>query len=255
MNANLNIINVSPDNVEQYGLFCIKNKRNPGYKQKLKWFLKEYEHGLRIKILENQDGEQLGFIEYTDAEYAWRPVYAPGYLFMHCMYIYKKDNKGKGYGSILLEDVLKDARERGKYGIVCMTSKGPWIADDRLMIKQGFHKVDEYGRYELMVYSLKNGVGPKLKRWTEQLEAYEGWHLLYANQCPWHQKCATELRKEALLHDIDLQVSEISSHEAAQSAPSGFGVFALIKDNELLVDHYISKTRFKNILNKVVGVK
>jgi hypothetical protein len=36
----------------------------------------------------------------------------------------------------------------------------------------------------------------------------------------------------------------------AQRAPSGFGVFALVKDGKLLEDHYISETRFKTILKK-----
>jgi hypothetical protein len=47
-----------------------------------------------------------------------------------------------------------------------------------------------------------------------------------------------------------LQTTKIESAEKAQHAPSGFGVFALVKDGKLLEDHYISETRFKTILKK-----
>lgn len=34
--------------------------------------------------------------------------------------------------------------------------------------------------------------------WNKNLEAYtEGWHLVYANQCPWHIKSVQDLKAEA----------------------------------------------------------
>ena len=54
----------------------------------------------------------------------------------------------------------------------------------------------------------------------------------------------------AMDHGIDLNVSKISTVKQAKSAPSGFGVFNLLRDGRLLEDHYISHTRFRNILKK-----
>jgi hypothetical protein len=48
---------------------------------------------------------------------------------------------------------------------------------------------------------------------------------------------------------IVLNVLKFSNHIDAQNAPSGFGGFSLIKDGILIEDHYISGTRFRNILN------
>jgi hypothetical protein len=47
---------------------------------------------------------------------------------------------------------------------------------------------------------------------------------------------------------IDLKVKEILTAEEARQSPSGYGVFSLLHDGKLLADHYISATRFKNIL-------
>lgn len=245
------IISVTPQNVDTYGLFCVKSKKNPGYVNKRSWFLQEYPKGLRLKILQDEAGRQLGFIEYTAAEHAWRPVEAPNHLFIHCMFIYKNEDKGRGFASMLIQDCLEDARQQGKAGVAAMSSEGAWITNRRIFLKNGFRQADQRGRFELMHFPLMDGPAPRLKDWEARQGNYQGWHLLYASQCPWHQKCAEELQGCASARGIGLQVAEITEAAAAQSAPSGFGVFALLKDGQLLEDHYISKTRFKNILQSV----
>ena len=40
------------------------------------------------------------------------------------------------------------------------------------------------------------------------------------------------------------------AEKEAKNAPSGYGVFNLLHDGKLLEDHYLSATRFKNILKK-----
>lgn len=49
-------------------------------------------------------------------------------------------------------------------------------------------------------------------------------------------------------------IRELKSAEEAKSAPSGFGVFSLVHNGELLEDHYISKTRFENIIRKELAL-
>lgn len=49
---------------------------------------------------------------------------------------------------------------------------------------------------------------------------------------------------------IDLNVKKIETVKEAKQAPSGFGVFSLLHNGKLLEDHYISATRFRNILKK-----
>lgn len=252
MGKQVEIISVTPQNIEAYGLFCVKDKSNPGYASKRQWFLQEYPRGLRLKILQSGSGRQLGFIEYATAEKAWRPVEAPGYLFIHCMYIYKKEDRGKGYASMLLQDCVEDARRGGKAGVAVMSSEGVWMAGQRVFLKNGFRRADKKGRFELLYLPLAAGTPPRLKNWESPPSAANvGWQLLYANQCPWHQKCAEELRAYSEETGIGLQIATLAEAAAAQAAPGGFGVFALLKDGEVVADHYISKTRFKNILQKL----
>jgi len=250
MKNKLQIISVTPENVGEYGLFCVKSKKNPGYAKKLEWFLQEYPKGLRLKILQEEGGRQIGFIEYTLAEHAWRPVVAPGYLFIHCMYVYKKEDRNRGYATMLIEDCIEAAREQAKAGVAVTTSDGPWISTKQVFLKNGFVQTDQREGFELLQFPLQEGLAPCFPDWQSQQKYYPGWQLFYAHQCPWHQKCAEELAREAQLQDVPLQLTAITTSDMAQEMPSGFGTFALTKERNLLEYHYISKTRFKNILKK-----
>lgn len=245
------LILVDPLNVEEHGFFCIKNKKADGYKAKLQWFLHQYELGLRIFIATGETGKQLGFVECIPAEFAWRPLEAEGYLFIQCITVYSKKDRQQGLGKYLLQRCEQLALEGKHIGLCSMTSNKPWVAEKGLFEKSGFEKVEELGRFELMAKSLTHSQKlPGLIDWQAQQAQYQGWHLVYANQCPWHQKAVDELSKTASDRGISLQISQLHTPEEAHLAPSGFGTFSLLFNGRLLADHYISKTRFLNILNK-----
>ena len=49
-----NIIDVTAKNVDKAGVYCIKNKKSPGYKKKIDWFKNEINKGLKIKIITDE---------------------------------------------------------------------------------------------------------------------------------------------------------------------------------------------------------
>lgn len=69
----LKLIEVTPQNVYEQTLFCIKDIKSPGFESKRKWFEKRYNEGLKLKILKNHQDKMIGFIEYTPVSKAWRP--------------------------------------------------------------------------------------------------------------------------------------------------------------------------------------
>jgi GNAT superfamily N-acetyltransferase len=247
----MKIVQVTPENVSSETLFCIKDLKKPGFAAKEAWYSKRYREGLRLSILKNAEDKMLGFVEYVPAADAWRPVDAPGYMFIHCMYVASRKDRNHGLGSLLVEHVETQAKEQGLGGICVMSSKGPWLAGKELFEKNGFTQADQRGRFELLVKQWDSALAPPaLRDWKARQAEYPGWHLLYANQCPWHEKSVEAILNTAMDAGIEMQVHEILNAEEAKNSPSGFGVFALLHDGELLEDHYLSATRFKNILKK-----
>lgn len=247
----MKIIEVTPENALEETFFCIKDTKREGFKDKLQWFEERHKEGLRIKILKNDKDKMIGFMEYVPAKNAWRPVDADNYMFIHCTYIYSKKERNKGYGSMLIKDAEKEAKAKGMDGICVMTSKGGWLADETLFEKNGFKQIETKDRFQLLAKTWnKKAENPKFHDWTSQQKKYQGWHLLYADQCPWNEKSVTAILNVAMDHDVDLKVSKINTVEEAKMAPSGFGVFNLLYNGKLLDDHYLSATRFRNILRK-----
>lgn len=248
----IKIIDLTPENVAQYGFYCVKDKNSAAYKVKLKWFLDNVKFGLGIKIALGADGKQVGFIEYIPSEYAWRPVKAKNYLFIHCVMIISKENRFNKLGSLLVNECEKVALENKMAGICTIASDGAWMANKSLFEKNGFIEMDKSDRFNLMIKKFTSlGDEPKFINWKTQQQKFNGWHLAYANQCPWHDKSVNDIQQTALKNGIKLKVHCFQTSEEAQNAGSGYGTFSLIKDGKLLSDHYLSKTRFENILNKL----
>ena len=251
----IRITRVTPQNMMEESFFCVKDVLNPGFQCKKEWFEARYDEGLHLCIAKDLHGKSIGFIEFIPVSKAWRPVEGRNLMFIHCMYIYSRKNKNKGYGSQMIQHVEDVARSHGMAGVCVMTSKGPWIANRRIFEKNGYLLLDKKDRFELLAKKWDEyAQDPKFVHWSIYRQAYKGWHLLYADQCPWHEKSALVLKETAMDQGIDLQVRKISSAEEVRKMPSGFGVFNLLHNGKLLEDHYISETRFRNILKKELAV-
>lgn len=246
------IIDVTPQNVQEETFFCIKDIKSPGFESKRRWFEKRFKEGLQLKILKTEEDKMLGFIEFTPASKAWRPVDADNFMFIHCLVVYSKKDRQKGFGSMLIDEAELEAKKHNMSGLCVMTSKGAWIANKAIFEKHGFKEVDHRGRFELLSKAWDDKASnPKLYDWTLQQKKYMGWNLVYADQCPWHEKSAFDLMNTAMDFGVDLKVTKMTTVDEAKLAPSGFGVFNLLYNGKLIEDHYISATRFKNILKKI----
>ncbi len=248
------IINIDKDNISEYPPRCFLNPKNEGYQTKLEWLKKRFSEGLKIKQLYlEKEGKCIGFIEYIPGENAWRAVDAKGYLFIHCIWISPNNIKNKGYGSLLVKECIKDAEAEGKNGVAVITSEGPFMAGKDLFLKNGFKSIESANpSYELMIKTLKTGSLPKINNWEKQLSKYKGLNIIYSNQCPWVARSIKEIKEIADNKNLKLKITELKTAKQAQEAPSIYASFSLVYDGKLLVDHYISKKRFENIINKEI---
>jgi N-acetylglutamate synthase-like GNAT family acetyltransferase len=256
--ANYHIIAIDTSNVEEHGFFCVKNKKHPGYIDKLSWLRQRFEEGLRIKLIVTSEGKQAGFLEYIPGEYTWRVVTAPDYLVIHCLWVNSNKFPFKGMTPALLDDCISDAEKIGKKGVAVVTSDGSWMAGKGVFLKYGFQQVDETAPYyQLLIKKLREGQFPAFpQNWDERLKRYNGLRLLYTNQCPFIGKAVEELPPVAEKYGIHLNLRELkSAAEARYEMPSPYGMISLVYNGLLLADHPISATRFNNILQKELKLK
>ena len=131
------------------------------------------------------------------------------------------------------------------------------MADRRLFLTNGFELADTAPPdYELLVRKLKAGAAdPAFKGgWDEKVARYgRGLTILRSGQCPYIAKFAAEIAETAQQeYGIKARTVKIDSWRDAQDAPTPYAVFALIYQGRLIADHQISRTRFRNIMNRCV---
>jgi len=245
------IVSLTPENSATLGCPCFLNPKHESHLKKLEWLKSRFSEGFTIKSLfVDSEKKPIGFIEYVPSEYAWRAVSAKDYLFIHCIWTNPNKYKTKGFGSLLVKEVVNDAEKQGKIGVAVITSEGSFIASKDLFLKNGFKVVDKADRFELLVKQLKEGALPKFTDWQKQLAQYKGLNIVYSNQCPWVIRSIKELTEIAEQKGLNLKVTELKSAKEAQNAPSIYATFTLIYDGKIFADHYLSTSRFLNILKK-----
>lgn len=247
----MEIITINKENLSRYGLACLSNPKHPGFGLKSEWLEDRLKEGLKLKLLREKN-KSLAFIEYTDGEFAWRPVNANAYLFVHCIWTFGKANANKGFAGKILKDCIIEARDQDKIGVAVVVSDKSWMAGPDFFEKYGFKELDKKDQYRLMVYKFNpDSENPRFNDFKSRQRNYRGLQLLYAAQCPYIASSVPDLTKTASEMGFELKVTELKTARDAQNAPSGYGVYALIYNGKLLAEHYKSKTAFRNILKKL----
>ncbi len=251
----IEIIDANADNICEYGLCGYKDTKREGYRRKLEWLSQRFHDGLKCKIIRAEDHGSAGFIEFIPGEYCWRPVEAPGYMFIHCVMMHRKKFKGKGYGALLLEQCIQDAKRAKMNGIAVVASEGTWMAGRDLFIKNGFRSVDVAPpSFTLLAKTLRKATLPRFKGdWKKKLRKYgSGLTIIQSDQCPCIAKCTQDIIASAEEYAIHPKIIELKSCGEAQDAPSAYGIFNIVFNNELIADHPIGQRRFINIMNKMI---
>jgi len=96
------LVVVGPDNFEECGIGCLSNRKHEGYGPKVEWLQQRFDEGLRYFLFRDEAGKALAFLEFVPGEFAWRPVDASGWLFIHCLWVYRAGQQIGGLGSRLM---------------------------------------------------------------------------------------------------------------------------------------------------------
>jgi hypothetical protein len=254
----IKIVDTNMENILDYGVCGYKDIKRPGYPEKINWLKDRYKEGMKIKILNTDTDEPQGMIEYIPGEYCWRPVEANGFMFIHCIFVgFKRAFKGKGYASILINECMQDAKKEKMHGVAVVTRKGPFMVDKEIFIKNGFKVVDTAPPdFELLVNKFDNNApDPKFKKdWEQRQSQYsKGLTLIRADQCPYTVKNVNEINETAeKTFGMKINIVTLKNYKEAQNSPCPFGVFCILYNGKAIANHPISKTRFTNIMNKIL---
>ena len=255
----IEIIDLTPENISDYGVCGYKDvEKHLELRKKIEWFREYYPKGLRIKALLSKKGGYQGMLEYIPGRYAHRPVDAEEFMCIHCIFVgFKKEFKGKGYASLLIDECIKEAKLGGMKGVAVVTRKGSFMAKRHIFVKKGFVSVDEATPdFELLVLKFsQEAPDPKFRNLKERLKKFNrGLFVLRSVQCPYTEKNVNAILESAE-HEFNLKPNlvDLENSIAVQNSPCAFGTFCIVYNGEVISHHPISNKRFENIMKKKIG--
>lgn len=246
----MDFVKLTHENIENEHICCaIANNKDIQVMSKKNWLKDRLDEGL---VFLKCDVRGKCFIEYIPAEFAWAPIDADGYMYINCLWV-SGQFKGLGYSTLLLDKCIEDAKEKGKKGLVILSSKKKmgFLSDPKYMKYKGFETVDTISPYfELMYLPFdKRADKPCFKKTVHTHENIpKGFALYYTNQCPFTAKYVPIIESMAKERGADFQVVHIDTKEKAQNAPSPFTTYSLFYDGELVSHEILSEKKFEKIL-------
>lgn len=249
----MEVIRVTSENLEKEHICCaISNNRDCQVVSKKAWLSERMKEGL-VFLKANARGKC--FIEYIPAEFAWAPVEAPGYMYIDCFWV-SGQMKGKGYSSILLEECIRDSKEKGKLGIVIVSSpkKLAYLSDKKYLLHKGFQVADIREPYfELLYLPFKEQPPvPKFRQQTGKTTD-DGFVVYYTHQCPFTAKYVPLLEEYAAEKGLPFQSILIDSREKAQNAEIPFTSFSLFYKGNFVTHEILSVKKFEALTQKLLS--
>ena len=246
----MEIITVTKDNLEREHICCaISNNKDCQVFAKKSWLAERFHDGLVFK-----KGNVRGkcFIEYIPAEKAWSPIKADGYMYIDCLWV-SGQFKGQGNSNLLLAECIKDSKEKGKQGLVVLSSKKkmPFLSDPKYLRYKGFELADTAEPfYELLYLPFeKASAKPCFKDSVKSPKIEEqGFVLYYSHQCPFTAKYGPLIEAVANEKSIPFKTVRFETAEQAQNASAPFTSYSLFFNGEFVTNEILSDKKFEKII-------
>ncbi len=246
----MEVINVTGENIEKEHICCaIANNKDCQVQSKKAWLTQRFADGL---VFKKCDVRGKCFIEYVPAENAWAPIDAPGYMYIDCLWV-SGQHKGHGYSNLLLNECIKDSKEKGKHGLVILSAKKKmaFLSDPKYLQYKGFHIADMAEPYYELYYLpfTETTTIPHFKECVKKpLIDMPGYILYYTNQCPFTAKYVPLLKETAEKMGVSIQIIHIETTGQAQSAPAPFTTFSLFYNGSFVTNEILSPAKFEKMI-------
>ena len=251
----MNIMKINKQNIDQEHICCSlgnDSKSKKRAKTKKEWLKRRFNDGLVFKKF-NERGKM--FIEYMPIEKVWKPIKGENFLVINCLWVSGK-YKGKGLARQLLGEIIDEAKDQKKDGIVVVTStkSKPFLTEREFFKRFGFEIIDTAPPYfELMV--LKFNDNAKSPMFSENAKRgictnKNGFTFIYSNQCPFIKDSIKNLTKVLKNKNFSYKVIELQNYKDAQKIGSPFGTLGIYYNGKLMTHEPMTEKKFRKFLSE-----
>ena len=248
---NTDFTNLTTENLSNEHLCCIirSKKSHPGIEAKRQWLSDRLKEG---HVFRKLNAKATVFIEYAPLETAWVPITGNNYYYLYCLWV-TGSYKGKGYGKLLMEYCLADAKEKGKSGVCMLGAKKQksWLSDQSFAKKFGFEVVDTTDNgYELLALSF-DGTTPKFTENAKgQSIASKVLTIYYDMQCPYIHQNVDMIRQYCSTHEIPVDFIKVDTLHKAKELPCVFNNWGVFYKGKFETVNLLDAAYIERILKK-----
>ncbi|MEA4921077.1 MAG: YoaP domain-containing protein [Clostridiaceae bacterium] len=246
-------IKITSESLEKEHICCaITSNSGCQVSSKKAWLKEQFKDGL---VFLKADARGKCFVEYIPAENAWVPIEADGYMYINCLWV-SGQFKGHGYSGELLNECIRDSREKGKIGICTISSdkKRPFLSDPSYLAHKHFLVADIAEPYFTLVYLPfdDKATAPKFKTHVKSPSSSgNGFELYYTHGCPFCTKYALLAEQAAKNAGVPFKSILINSRQEAQNAPAAWTNYALFFDGKFLTNEILSEKKICSLFEEV----
>lgn len=252
--TSMELIRVTEKNLESEHICCaISNNKDVQVSSKKGWLAERFAEGL---VFLKGDVRGKCFIEYIPAEFAWAPVKADGYMYIDCFWV-SGQFAGQGNANLLLEECIRDSREKGKKGLCVLSGKKklPFLSDPKYLAYKGFLAADSAEPQFELLYLPFDSSAPKPAFFPQVKTPHidkSGFVLYYTHQCPFTAKYVPPIEEAAKAKGLPFESVLIDSREQAQKAPAAATSYALFYNGSFVTNEIQSVPKFEKLAETLV---
>ncbi len=244
-------INLTEENLAEEHLCCIIRSKKPheGIDAKKQWLSERLKEG---HVFRKLNAKGTVFIEYAPLETAWVPILGDNYYYVYCLWVCGT-YKGKGYGKLLMEYCLEDAKAQGKSGICMLGAKKQksWLSDQSFAKKFGFEVVDhtDHG-YELLALSLDGTVPRFAQNAKNEKITNKELTIYYDMQCPYICQNIATIKQYCEENGVPASFLQVDTLQKAKELPCVFNNWCVFYNGNFETVNLLDIASLKRILKK-----
>ncbi len=251
MHMNTDFVNLTTENLTNEHLCCIIRSKKPhqGIDAKRQWLSDRLSEG---HVFRKLNAKATVFIEYAPLETAWVPVIGNNYYYVYCLWVLGSD-KGKGYGKLLMEYCLADAKEKGKSGICMLGAKKQksWLSDQSFAKKFGFEVVDATDDgYELLALSFDGTIPAFAPNAKKQKIESNVLTIYYDMQCPYIYQKIELIKQYCETNNVPVSLIQVDTLQKAKELPCVFNNWGVFYKGNFETVNLLDVSYLERILKK-----
>jgi hypothetical protein len=248
----MTLIKLNAETIEKGTLPCVDLK-NPNsselFTYNRDWLLDRFEEGMVIIKL---DTPKDAFIEFVPAEFAWKPIYAPGYTLINHVYV-AEDGPEQWLKSELLQTAETNCSKTN--GMVIMLENEVFNKDRDFFIQRGYLEHAHIPGFTMLVKRFKTEIpAPAFSIPISETKSSRNLHgikISYADQSAFVNYYIHEMK--VIFEDMgfNVELHRVQTPEQARGSGSPYGTFGVFMDGHFLTHKLLNKHGIEELIGSL----